>query len=303
MKTYTIATVVKVDPHPWFGRMREGIEKFRRDTGHNTFLLGPPRMDEQLEAKTIQTVLDQGVDALCVVAFFPQSLELVLSKARRVGTVVITHESPQQRNADYDLEAFDNIRYGAHLMDYLADYMGKQGEYAIFLESLMTKSHSEWAGGAIARQKERYPHMSFVTRKIEHKGDKTVTYTKTKELFKSNPDLKGILAFGVSAVPGAALAVETEKFDNRIAIVGNSLVSACEPYLKNGTVKLISFWDPADAGYVMNKLAVMALNAEKVVNGMDLGVSGYHQIKMEGRILYGVAWIDVTKDNMAAYKF
>ena len=35
-KTYTIATVVKVDGIAWFDRMREGVNQFKADTGQDT---------------------------------------------------------------------------------------------------------------------------------------------------------------------------------------------------------------------------------------------------------------------------
>ena len=38
-------------------------------------------------------------------------------------------------------------------------------------------------------------------------------------------------------------------------------------------------------------------------DGMNFGVGGYNKIKLMGKILYGTAMIDVTKDNMAKYNF
>jgi simple sugar transport system substrate-binding protein len=303
MKKYIIATVGKIEPHPWFDRMREGVKKFGHDTGHQTSLRCPPRIDEGLEEQIIKEIIDQEVDALCVVSFFPQALEMVLSKAQQHGIIVITHEAPNQRNTDYDIEAFDNAAYGARLVDYLAEYMGKQGEYVIFLEGLTTKSHNEWATGGLARQQEKYHGMKLVMRKIEHHEDQALAYTKTKELLNTYPNLKGILGLGGASVVGAAKAVEEAGRREQVSIVGNCLVSMGGQCLKRGSVQLISFWDPADIGYVMNKLAVMVLNGEPITDRMDLGVPGYNHIKMEGTVLYGSAWIDVTKDNMAAYNF
>lgn len=303
MKKYTIATVGKIAPHPWFDRMAVGVKKFGQETGHATCLRCPPRINETLEEQIIKELIEQKVDALCVVSFFPQALEMVLSKARQHGIVVITHEAPNQRNMDYDLEAFDNAAYGAHLMDYLAEYMRRQGEYAMFIESLTTKSHCEWAVGALNRQNEKYAGMKLVTKKIEHHEDQTLAYTKTKELLTAYPELKGILGLGVASIPGAAKAVEEAGRRGQIAIVGNGLVSMSGQYLKNGTVQLISFWDPAEVGYALNTLALLVLNGEKVADGLNLGARGYANLKLKEKVLYGAAWIDVTKENMHAYNF
>jgi ABC-type sugar transport system substrate-binding protein len=42
------------------------------------------------------------------------------------GIVVVTHEASNQKNMDYDVEAFDNKAFGAGLMDRLAEKMGKK---------------------------------------------------------------------------------------------------------------------------------------------------------------------------------
>jgi simple sugar transport system substrate-binding protein len=303
-KQYTIATVAKVTAGvAWFERMSVGVEKFGNERGHHTFLIGPPKADSDLQVQLIEDVITQGVDALCVIPTFPQALEMVLRKARKQGIVVITHEASNQRNVDYDVEAFDNAMYGIHLMDHLAKYMGEEGEYAVFVGSLTSTSHTEWVKAAIAHQKEHYPDMGMATRRIEDHEDQTIAYEKTRELLNTFPKLRGILGSAMSTAPGAARAIEKEGFWDKVAVVGTSLVSECRQYLKNEVIKLISFWDPAEAGYAMNALAVKVLSSEQVTDGMDLGVPGYHQIKMEGKVLYGSAWIDVTKDNIADYDF
>ena len=85
--------------------------------------------------------------------------------------------------------------------------------------------------------------------------------------------------------------------------MGTSLVSVSGPYLESGEITMISFWDPAKAGIVMNKVATMALEGKKVEDGMDLGVEGYNKVKLDGKVIYGQAWVDVTKDNMKDYNF
>jgi len=303
-KKYTIATVAKVTGGvAWFERMQEGCRKFGSASGHNTFLVGPPKADEHLQAQIIEELIRQGVDALCVVPVSPQAVEMVLSKARRQGIIVITHEAATQQNADYDIEAFDNAAYGMHLMDQLAKYMGAAGEYAVFVGSLTSASHTEWVGSAITYQKEKYPGMGMVTRRIEDHDDQTIAYEKTKELLKTFPHLKGIQGSAMSTVPGAGRVVEEEGLQDQVAVVGTSFASACRRYLESGAVKLISFWDPADAGYVMNTLAVMVLQDQHITDGMNLGIPGYTQLRMVGKVLYGSAWIDVTKANLAEYNF
>jgi len=300
---YTIGTVVKLDGIAWFDRMREGVEKFGEDTGHETFLLGPPKADAALQVQIIEDLIAQGVDAITVVPFSPEALEPVLKKAMDQGIVVISHEATNQQNIDYNIEAFDNAGYGGHLMDHLAKYMGEEGEYAVFVGSLTSKSHNEWVDAAIARQEEAYPNMKLVTERVEEYDDQTVAYEKTKELLKTYPNLKGIQGSAMSTAPGAGLAVEEKGLQDKVMVVGTSLVSVSGQYLESGGTKLISFWDPADAGYAMNTLAVMVLEGKEIAEGMDLGLPGYDAIKKDGKLLFGSAWVDVTQENMDDYDF
>src|SRR5690606_11832092 len=115
-KKYTIATVVKVDGIAWFDRMRDGIKQFETDTGHDVWMVGPSQADAAAQVQLVEYLIAQGVDAIAVVPFSVEALEPVLQKARDRGIVVISHEASNLVNTDYDLEAFDNLAYGANLM-------------------------------------------------------------------------------------------------------------------------------------------------------------------------------------------
>jgi len=302
-KVYTIATVPKITGIPWFNRMEDGVKKFAADTGHKAYQIGPSKADAAMQVQVIEDLIAQKVDAICVVPFSPEALEPVLKKAMDNGIVVITHEASNQKNIHYDVEAFDNAAYGINLMDRLAKLMGEEGEYAMFVGSLTSKSHNEWADAAIEHQKKKYPKMTMVTSKQESNDDTQQAYTKAKELLKAYPNLKGIQGSASTDAPGAGLALEEMGLNGKIHVVGTSLVSSAGKFLKSGAVNMITFWDPADAAYVMNKIAVDVLEGKKIQDGQDLGISGYNKIMLKDKVIYGQAWINVTKDNMDKYNF
>jgi simple sugar transport system substrate-binding protein len=305
-KTFTIGTVVKLDGIAWFDRMRSGVNKFASDTQQDCFLMGPPKADAALQVQIIEDLIAGGVDAICVVPFSVEAVEPVLKKARKLGIRVVAHEASNLKNADVIIEAFDNYAYGAHLMDHLAGYMGKEGEYAVFVGSLASKSHNEWVEGATTRQKEVYPNLKLVADRIEEYDNQNIAYEKTKELIKTYPNLKGIQGSASTTAAGAGLAVEEKGLQDRIMVVGSGLVSMTGQYLKSGSVKMISFWDPADAGYVMNQMALMLLQGKEITDGLDFGITGYRNIKqdsLKSNLFYGAAWVDVTSENMEYYNF
>ena len=286
---YTIPTVVKLIGVQWFNRMEVGIERFAEKPGHNTFILGPPRSDAALQVQILEDLIAQDVDAISVVPFSPETLEPVLQRAMAEGIVIITHEASNQQNFNYDLEAFDNADYGAHLMDSLAECMGAEGEYAVFVGSLTSRTHNEWVDAAIARQREVYPNMQLVGSKNESYDNQQNAYAKTGELFRTYPELKGFLGSASTDVAGVGLAVEERGLEERTCVFGTSLPSVSSQYLETGAVDMISFWDPADAGYVMNLLAIRALEGEPVETGDDFGVPGYQAVLVRNSVVYGQA--------------
>jgi simple sugar transport system substrate-binding protein len=303
-KTYNLATVVKIMGINWFNRMETGVKKFGQDTGNQTVELGPATTDSAQQIQIVEDLIAKKVDGLIVIPFQPPAMEPVLKKAMEHKIVVITHEASDIQNADYDVEAFDNKSYGEHLMEALAKLMNYEGEYAVYVGSLTSKTHNEWVDAAVALQKSKYPKMKLIADKIETNDDQQVAYAKTKELLRAHPNVKGFEGSASTDVAGIGLAVEEAGLEDKTAVVGTSLPSIAKKYLPSGAVDMISFWDPADAGYVSNKVAAMVLSGQKITDGMDLGVKGYNKVKLvNGNKIYGQAWTDVTKDNLSQYDF
>ena len=305
-QTYTIATVVKVDGIAWFDRMREGVEEFGAETGHDTFLLGPSQADAAEQVRIVEDLIAQGVDAITIVPFSVEAVEPVLARARAEGIVVVSHEASTQQNADAIIEAFDNASYGEHLMQNLAERMGGEGEYATFVGSLQSKSHNEWVDAAVAFQQANFPNMTLVQNKIEEFDDLQTAYERTLELLTAYPNLGGIQGSAMTTAPGAGLAVEERGLQDQVVVVGTSLVSVAGQYLESGATDMIAFWDPALAGKAMNEIAVRLLNGETIDSGTDLGLPGYGNLRQDPgnpALFYGSAWVDVTDENMDQYNF
>lgn len=308
-KTYTIATVVKVDGIAWFDRMREGVEQFAAETGHDAYMVGPSQADAAAQVQMIENLIAQDVDAILVVPFSVEAVEPVLKKARDRGIVVVTHEASNIQNADYDIEAFDNLAYGANLMKVLGESMGGTGKYVATVGSLTSKSQMEWIDGAVAYQKEHFPEMSLAMDRLETYDDANQDYTKLKEAFTAQPDITGILGAPMPTSAGAGRLITEGGLQGKVHFAGTGLVSVAGEYLANDAVGYIQFWDPAVAGYAMNMIAVAALEkrGDQLKEGLNLGLEGYDNLTAPDPAapnkLYGAGWVGVTKDNMDQYDF
>ena len=299
----SIATVVKIAGIQWFNRMEEGVKEYAADTSDNAFQVGPAQADPQQQAALIEDMIAQGVDALAVVPMSPEALEPVLKRAMEAGITVITHEAASQQNINYDIEAFVNEDFGANLMEQLATCMEGKGEYAVFVGSLTSQTHNQWVDGAIAYQKEKYPDMTMVGDKNETFDDSQKAYEKAQEVLRAFPNIKGMQGSASTDVAGIGLAVEERGMEDATCVFGTSLPSIAGQYLDTGAVDGIGFWDPSIAGYAMNKLAAMVIDGEAITDGMDLGLPGYENITLDGKVIYGQAWVNVNKENMADYPF
>lgn len=302
---YKIAVVPKLTSIAWFQRMEVGVKEYAEETGVDAFYTGPSEGDGALQAQAIEDLISQGVDAICVVPFSTEALEPVLKKAREAGIVVITHEASGMTNMDYDIEAFNNEDYGMHFMECLGEATGGEGEYIFEVGSLTSESHNQWVDAAKELQEEKFPNMTQYGDKIETADDQSKSYDKVKEVLTANPNIAAIQGSAMPDVAGAALAVEELGLQGKVKIAGTSLVSVSGEFVRNGTIDMISFWDPALAGKAMIQLAIKVLDGETIESGCNLEVQGYDNLTLEGNVLYGQAWIDVTKDNVddPAYDF
>lgn len=305
-KKLVIANAPKCVGIAWWDRMEVGNKQFAQRTGAEVYQVGNAGIaDTAVQVQTIEDIIASGADAITVIPSDPAALEPSLAKARQQGIVVVSHEAEGMKNVDYDIEAFVNKEYGAHVMDNLAAEMGEEGGYAIIMGALTMVSHQQWTEGAIARQKEKYPNMYLVTDPLEPAGGGSVeaTYLTTKELLSKYPNMKGMIGWDMLNPPGMARAVEEANKVGQVKVTGTCLVSVAGDYINNGTIKTISFWDPAAAGEAMCAVAEKVVNGQQIVDGMDLGVEGYNSIHLQGNTIFGSAWVDVTKSNMGDYNF
>ncbi len=304
----TIVTVVKVTGENWFTRMEEGVVAYGKDNpAVSTSQIGPAKADAAQQGRLIEDLVAKNVSAIAVVPMDPSALEGVFKRAMGRGIKVITHEADNLKNTLVDIEAFDNTAFGAHFNEQLAECMGKSGKWTSFVGSLGSLTHVQWADGGEENAK-KYSGMELVSAKNESFNDANKAYEKAREILRKYPDIKGFQGGSAIDVIGIGRAVEEAGLVGKVCVVGLGLPKDTGKYLESGAVQSISFWDPKDAGYVMNKVAQLVLDGKEITDGMDLGVPGYNKVTVkkgpgDGIIVVGQAWVDVNKSNYQEYPF
>ena len=303
---WTIAVVTKDNTANWFKRMEVGVNEFGEETGINVIQKGPANAASQVQV--IDDLINQGVDALCVVPIDPGAIEASLKNAMEQGIVVITHEASNQKNTLFDTEAFTADDFGAAIMDALAKDMNEEGKYAMMVAYTTSTTHMEYANAQYAHQQEAYPNMELINDgaipSAESEESIDTSYERAKEILKANPDLKGFTGVASTDCPGIAKAVQELGLD--VKVVGVGTPNEFKPYVEAGTISTMKLWDPKDSGYVMCKVASMILAGEEVGEGVDLGIEGYNSMTMvegDNKCLIGQADITITADNINDYDF
>lgn len=296
-KEYEIAVVVKIAGIPWFNRMEEGVVDAAKELGVNAYQIGPSEADPALQVNIIEDLIAKGVDAICVVPNDALVLEPVFKKARDRGIVVLTHESPDQRGADWDVETIDNYNFGVLNFEALAQYMGGEGEFAVFVGSLTVPLHNQWADVGLEYVKEKYPNMKLVTDRIPCGESTELSFQKTQELLRAYPNLKGIVGFGSLGPIGAAQALEQRNMAGQVSVVGTVIPSHAAPYLQKGFMQKGYLWDPADAGYAMVAVAKLMLDGVEIESGLELPRLGAVNVDKEAKVITCDATLEITAEN------
>lgn len=281
---WTIAVVVKDGTSDWFKRMQVGVDEFGKEKTVDVIQKEPANADAASQVQLVEDMINQGVDALCIVPIDPGALESVLKKAMEKGIVVISHEASDLKSTLYDVEAFTAEDFGNTMMQELAKAMGEKGQYAQMVAYTTSTTHMEYSNAEYKYQKENYPDMSLINDTVpsaESSEKVDTAYSKAKELLKANSELAGFTGAASVDILGEAQAVEELGLIDKVSIVGVGTPNATREYVKNGTINAVCLWDPASAGYAMCDLAYKVLSGDEIKEGIDLEQDGYDSVKIQ----------------------
>ncbi len=278
-----IATVVKIGGIPWFNAMEAGIKKAGAELGVEAWQIGPTQADAAQQVRAVEDLIARKVDVIAVVPNDATALEPVFKRAQEAGIKVITHESPDQKNNDWNIELTTIQGFGEQHMEALAKAMGGKGDYIVYVGSLTVPLHNKWADAAINYQKEKYPEKKLVADRFGVAESLDDSYKTALDQMRANPQLKGILAFGSQGPIGAARAVEERGKEETVAVVGPFSPGQGAKYIKSGAIREGFIWNPMLAGeaivYVGNALA----KGETPKDGMEIPGLGPVKVDPETR--------------------
>lgn len=295
-ETGKVGVVVKIGGIPWFNAMEAGIKERGAELGVDAFMVGPTSADPALQVRAIEDLIAQGVKVIGVVPNDATVLEPVLSKAQSNGIIVITHESPGQKGADWNFELASATGFGEAHAELLAEKTGGKGKYAVFVGSLTVPLHNAWADAAIAHLKEKYPEMQLVGERYGVAEDVDASRKTALDLISAHPDLKGFLAFGSQGPIGAGRAVEERRKVGEIFVLGPFSPGQGRKLIKSDAISGGFMWNPKQAGEVFVTLADRLMKGGKIEAGDE--IEGLGKVTPDGNNIIVDQLVTINKDTV-----
>ncbi len=306
--TYTTVFVPKFRA-AWYDRLEDGLTKAGAALKVTVTQRAPSPADINGQAQLVDDAVNQGNNAVFVVPADPVSISPALARGRAKKVVIITHQSPQQDDADYDVEMIDAKAFGELAMEEMVKAMETpgsedvpEGEYAVFVGSFTAPDHNAWADAAISLARKRYPGLKLVGERFAVSEDIGLSRETALDLLAAYPGIKAFLSFGSQGGPGAAQAVREKRLVGKISVIGTTGPGQAAPYLKDGSLSASILWDPAEAGYAMMYVARLVLDGKRSLIGPDLSIPGLGKpFSFAGNTLTYNRPVVLTRDNVDTY--
>ncbi len=260
---YVIALVVKNVGNPFFDAVARGGQDACDDLGHTLIFQGPPTPTVEGQIEIIENLIAQRVDAICVSANDYDALVPVMQRAMDAGILAISFDSgihPDGRllhinQADFELIGRLQVQAIAEMIDF-------EGEIAVLSAGATMTNQNIWIEWMQEELKEpEYENMELVT--IVYGDDlRDKSYNEAMGLFKSYPDLRGIISPTTVGIGATGKAITDAGLIGQVQLTGLGLPSEMAEWIQNGACQAMFLWNPVDLGYLTTYVAGLLLDGE-----------------------------------------
>ncbi len=246
-----IAMVVKVLGITYFDVSRDGGQKAANELGDIELIYtAPTKATVEDQIQVIDSLIAQHVDALVISANDATALVPTTKKAMARGIKVLSFDSgivPEGRIMHVNAPHDDLI--GASDVQHIAKTLNYEGEVAILSATSQATNQNLW----IVKMKEEWKKPEYAKMPLVSVvyGDDVLdkSYREAQGLFKSFPNLRGIISPTAVGIIGAAKAVEDAGLIGKVFVTGHGLPSQVKPAIEAGIIQSCQLWNPADLGY------------------------------------------------------
>lgn len=292
----TIGVVVKIGGIPWFNAMEQGMKESAEKIGVDAFMVAPTSADPALQVRAVEDLIARKVDVIGVVPNDAEVLEPVFKRAREQGIKVITHESVNSKNIDYDFEMITNKGLGEANAKLFAKETGCKGGYAIFVGGLSVPGHNAWADAAVEYLKTACPDLKQVSERFGVADDVEASRNTALDLMRAHENLTGIMSFGSQGPVGSARAAEERGVADTFISVGIFSPGQGARLVHKGAIRGGFIWSPLEAGKAFVELGKLVADGKDLTTMEELPILG--KSKVDGKVVYADKPLELSKETV-----
>ncbi len=253
--------------------------------------VGPSDASASSQISYINTLTQQGHDAILIAANDANAVCGPLQEARAKGIKIVSYDSdaaPECRDIFINQASSEEV--GRSQVKLLADMIDSKGEIAILSATANATNQNTWIEFMKDElAKPAYKDMKLV--KVAYgDDDDQKSFTETQGLLQAYPDLKGIISPTTVGISAAARYISGSKYKGKVVLTGLGTPNQMRQFVKDKTVEKFALWNPKDLGYLAS-YAAAALASGQITGAegetLKAGKLGERTIGANGEIILG----------------
>ena len=293
--------------NPYFDTSTKGAEAAADALGAELEEVGPETASPDAQVSYINTVAQQGKDALIVSANDPEALCDAIDEARSADVKVVTFDAdtnPECRDLFVNQATAEGI--ASKQLELISEQIGGEGEIAILSAAANATNQNAWIE---MMEKElagnpEYADIELVDT-VYGDDDDQKSFDQTEALLQNHPDLKGIISPTTVGIAAAARYLSDSEYKGKVAITGLGTPNQMREYVEDGTVTAFALWNPADLGYLTAYAAKALIEGEitgEEGDTFEAGKLGDYEVGADGVVLLGDPFV-FDADNIGDFDF
>lgn len=293
--------------NPYFDTSTAGAEAAAEELGAEIEEVGPETASPDAQVSYINTVAQQGKDALILSANDPEALCDAIEEARSADVKVITFDAdtnPECRDLFINQATAEGI--AAKQLELISEQIGGEGEIAILSAAANATNQNAWIEMMEAELADNpdYAGLELVDT-VYGDDDDQKSFDQTEALLQNHPDLKGIISPTTVGIAAAARYLSDSQYKGKVALTGLGTPNQMREYVENGTVESFALWNPGDLGALAAYAAAALANGDisgEEGDSFEAGDLGEFEVDADGVVLLGEPFT-FDADNIGDFDF
>jgi rhamnose transport system substrate-binding protein len=300
-----IAILVKSLGNGFFEAARDGANEAAKELGNVEILYqGPSQATAEGQIEIIDSLIAQKVNAIAISANDADALVPVCKKAMKAGIKIVSFDSGISAGGRLvNLVPSETKLIGAQQVQLISELIGGKGEIAVLSATSQATNQNAWI--EVMKTTLKDPKYKDIKLDAVVYGDDSSdkSYREALGLFKSYPNLKGIISPTTVGVAATAKAIQDNGLTGKVQLTGLGLPSEMKAYIDSGVCGQMALWNPIDLGYSATQIAYALVKGKitgKNGDSVKAGRMGTIKIGADGQSVMGVPFV-FKKDNIAKY--